>query len=224
MARGDERQQASIGGDRRTTTKQGSRKDAILDEATRLFAERGYEGTSMADLAERVGLRKASLFHHFASKEQLRRAVLERLVQRVTVKLATMSHDTGGMTHADFAHRLDTLTDAVINMLGEQPYAARLMVREAMEWDASSKDTLSEAFAESMRAGEKFLSSAQQAGHCATGDARQLIASLMGLHILPFALGGVMERFTGLAPWTEQFVVARRTAVRTQIRALLLKK
>jgi AcrR family transcriptional regulator len=41
------------------------RKEEIVAEATRLFAERGYEGTSMGDLAERVGLRKASLFHHF---------------------------------------------------------------------------------------------------------------------------------------------------------------
>ncbi len=177
----------------------------------------------MADLAERVGLRKASLFHHFASKEQLRRAVLERLVQRITAKLATLTDDTAPNGEG-FAHRLDALTDAVVNMLGEQPYAARLMVREAMEWDASSKDTLSEAFAESMRAGEKFLTHAQQAGHCAQGDARQLIASLMGLHILPFALGGVMERFTGHAPWTDAFVAQRRNAVRAQVRALLLKK
>ncbi len=178
----------------------------------------------MADLAERVGLRKASLFHHFASKEQLRRAVLERLVQRITAKLATASQEIPRDGHDGFAKHLDTITDSVINMLGDQPYAARLMVREAMEWDAASKDTLSEAFADSMRAGEKFLRAAQQAGHCAQGDTTQLIASLMGLHILPFALGGVMERFTGHAPWTDAFIAARRSSVRTQVRALLLKK
>lgn len=221
MARGEQEHQ-SIDGEDRRSTKPGSRKDAILDEATRLFAERGYEGTSMADLAERVGLRKASLFHHFASKEQLRQAVLERLVQRITSKLASLSD--AAVNDDGFAHRIDALTDAVVNMLGEQPYAARLMVREAMEWDAASKDTLSQAFGESLRAGEKFLSQAQQAGHCVQGDARQLIASLMGLHILPFALGGVMERFTGHAPWTDAFVTERRTALRSQIRALLLKK
>ena len=57
-----------------------ARKEEIIVVATQLFAERGYEGTSMGDLAERVGLRKASLFHHYASKDELYCAVLERLV------------------------------------------------------------------------------------------------------------------------------------------------
>ena len=53
------------------------RKEEIVAEATRLFAERGYEGASMGDLAERVGLRKASLFHHFPSKDVLYATVLD---------------------------------------------------------------------------------------------------------------------------------------------------
>lgn len=209
-------------GEDRRSTQQGNRKDAILDEATRLFAERGYEGTSMADLAERVGLRKASLFHHFASKEQLRRAVLERLVLRVTSALSSASPSAQGTD--EFGKRLDALTDAVVGMLGEQPYAARLVLREAMEWGSGSGDSLSEAFAESMRVGEKFLASAQQSGACVDGDPKQLVASLMGLHLLPFALGGTMERFTGHAPWTDAFVASRRSALRAQVRALLLRR
>ena len=202
----------------------GSRKDAILDEATRLFAERGYEGTSMADLAERVGLRKASLFHHFASKEQLRKAVLERLVQRVTAKLQHAAHDEHATNGDAFARRVDAITDAVVGMLSEQPYAARLVLREAMEWNTDSKDTLCEAFAESLRVGEKFVTSGQEAGVISSCDAKQLVASLMGMHLLPFALGGMMERFTGSAPWSDAFIAARREAVREQVRSLLLKR
>jgi AcrR family transcriptional regulator len=48
-----------------------SRRAAILDQATQLFLERGYAGTSMSAIAEQCGLRKASLYHHFPSKEAL---------------------------------------------------------------------------------------------------------------------------------------------------------
>jgi AcrR family transcriptional regulator len=223
MARGEEGAERQITQPQQSNNHQHNRKDAILDEATRLFAERGYEGTSMADLAERVGLRKASLFHHFASKDQLRRAVLERLVQRVTAALSKAAESIEPNGEDAFSKRVDALTDAVIAMLAEQPYAARLVLREAMEWDASSKDPLCEAFAESMRVGERFVTAGQQAGTYTPCDSKQLIASLMGMHLLPFALGGMMERFTGNAPWSDAFIAARREAVRSQVRALLLK-
>jgi TetR/AcrR family transcriptional repressor of nem operon len=45
--------------------------EQIVVEARELFRERGYAGASMQDLAERVGLKKASLYTRFASKEAL---------------------------------------------------------------------------------------------------------------------------------------------------------
>src|SRR5580704_11406286 len=99
------------------------RREEILDEATRLFAERGYEGTSMADLAERVGLRKASLFHHFASKDVLYAAVLARLIEDVQEAILKSIALPGG-----FAERLEAIGDALTVLLGEQPFAARLLI------------------------------------------------------------------------------------------------
>src|ERR1044071_7332299 len=71
------------------------RKEEIVLEATRLFAERGYEGTSMGDLAERVGLRKASLFHHFPSKDVLYATVLSQLVESVRAAILTAAMSEG---------------------------------------------------------------------------------------------------------------------------------
>jgi AcrR family transcriptional regulator len=48
-----------------------SRRDELTRAAARLFAERGYHGTSLADLAAALGVQKASLYHHIASKEDL---------------------------------------------------------------------------------------------------------------------------------------------------------
>ena len=45
-----------------------------------MFAERGFAGTALRDVAERVGVRTPSLYNHFASKESLYAAVLERWI------------------------------------------------------------------------------------------------------------------------------------------------
>ncbi|RTH04927.1 TetR/AcrR family transcriptional regulator [Thermus scotoductus] len=46
-------------------------RNRILEEAARLFTEKGYEATSVQDLAEALGLSKAALYHHFRSKEEV---------------------------------------------------------------------------------------------------------------------------------------------------------
>jgi TetR/AcrR family transcriptional regulator, cholesterol catabolism regulator len=47
------------------------RREELTRIAARLFAERGYQGTSLADLAGELGVRKPSLYHHIDSKEDL---------------------------------------------------------------------------------------------------------------------------------------------------------
>ncbi|MDP5181690.1 helix-turn-helix domain-containing protein [Blastococcus sp. BMG 814] len=60
--------------------------EGILDQAAALFARRGFTKTSVQDVADAVGLSKAGLLHHYASKETLYRSVLTQagvLGQRV---------------------------------------------------------------------------------------------------------------------------------------------
>ncbi|MBM0123629.1 TetR/AcrR family transcriptional regulator [Pimelobacter simplex] len=49
--------------------------EQILREAARLFATKGFHGTSTREIAEAVGVRQPSLFHHFASKHDIARAL-----------------------------------------------------------------------------------------------------------------------------------------------------
>src|SRR6476660_5845607 len=48
-----------------------ARREELTRIAARLFAEQGYQGTSLADLAEALGMQKPSLYHHIDSKEDL---------------------------------------------------------------------------------------------------------------------------------------------------------
>jgi AcrR family transcriptional regulator len=196
------------------------RKEEIVAEATRLFAERGYEGASMGDLAERVGLRKASLFHHFPSKDVLYAQVLGELMENV--KVATLSAATA---EGSFEERLDLMTDALTTTLGAQPHAARLLVREALDWGPVMKERLARIINDILAASLEFTKAGQREGvFKADTDATQLIVSMIGVHFMPFAIGEIVERFTGTSPFHASFVADRKLAVRRQVQDLLLAR
>jgi AcrR family transcriptional regulator len=60
---------------------------ALLDEATALFAERGYAGTSLEDVASASRVTRGAVYHHFASKQALFEAVLDLQEARVTAEV-----------------------------------------------------------------------------------------------------------------------------------------
>jgi AcrR family transcriptional regulator len=61
-----------------------SRLPQVLDEAARLFRTKGFEGTSVRDIARAVGMLPGSLYCHFATKEALLVAVYVKGVQQIT--------------------------------------------------------------------------------------------------------------------------------------------
>ena len=65
-----------------------STREKILDAAQDLIQTRSFHGFSFQDVADRVGIRKASLYHHFDSKDAVALAVLERAADWVRTHLA----------------------------------------------------------------------------------------------------------------------------------------
>ena len=75
-------------------TARGNTRQEILDAALELFSVQGYEATSISQLAEAVGIRKASLYSHFENKQ----AILDALLQtrwRDTVSTQFLRRHTG---------------------------------------------------------------------------------------------------------------------------------
>jgi AcrR family transcriptional regulator len=59
----------------------------LIDVATRLFAENGYEGTSIEAVLAAAGVSRGALYHHFAGKEALFEAVVAAITDRVSAEL-----------------------------------------------------------------------------------------------------------------------------------------
>src|SRR5690606_25474982 len=66
-------------------------RSALLSEAEALIRTRGYAAFSYADLSERVGIRKASIHHHFPTKEALGIAVIDTYLERFVAELDALA-------------------------------------------------------------------------------------------------------------------------------------
>lgn len=73
----------------------GDTRQTIRDVALELFSTKGYEQTSLREIAERVGLTKASLYYHYASKQDLLLSIVEPLI----VGWRRIGDDTEGLRH-----------------------------------------------------------------------------------------------------------------------------
>ncbi len=62
-------------------------REGILEAAARIFSEKGFDATSMQDIAEAVHLQKASLYHHFSSKQEILLDILDRALDLINTRL-----------------------------------------------------------------------------------------------------------------------------------------
>ncbi len=87
---------------------QGNRREDVLERAGELMAAKGYDGTSMRDIASAVGMLPGSLYYHFPSKEALFLALHQRVVsemaERVTEALDGVQDSWDRLEAASRAH------------------------------------------------------------------------------------------------------------------------
>ena len=193
-------------------------KEDVLREAVQLFAERGYDGFSMGDLAERTNLRKASLFHHFPTKEALYQRVLQSIVQELGTRLTSAT-----TAERTFVERLDMLNEALTTVLGTQVHIARLLVGESVYGGSSRRPAVEAAVDGVLVAARTFVEDGQREGIFERSlDPSHVVLTAIGAYVLPFATHGLVERFLGTPPGHPALVSARAAAVREQLRRMLV--
>jgi AcrR family transcriptional regulator len=102
----------------------GHDQDAVLAAAVRLFNERGYDATSMDDLARSLGITKSSVYHHVRSKQELLRMAVDHALDGLDDAMTQVR----GLAGASALERLETLIRLSVLVLASRlPYVTLLL-------------------------------------------------------------------------------------------------
>jgi AcrR family transcriptional regulator len=101
------------------------RREQLLGVARSLFAERGYEATSIEEIAERAGVSKPVIYQHFGGKEGIYAVVVDREVRHLTASIS-------GAFAADHPRLVaEGAAEAFLTYIEEREDGFRVLVRDA---------------------------------------------------------------------------------------------
>jgi AcrR family transcriptional regulator len=101
----------------------GHSLDSLLDVAVQVFNERGYEATSMDELATRLGVTKSAIYHHVTSKVELLRLALDRALDA----LFAVTEESGATTGPAIERLEHVVRGSVRVLTAELPFVTLLL-------------------------------------------------------------------------------------------------
>ncbi|MBL4685268.1 MAG: TetR/AcrR family transcriptional regulator [Nannocystaceae bacterium] len=164
----------------RRTPKGQRAREQILDAAEGLFADGGFHGTSVRDIAGRLGIPTASLLHHFPRKASLYGAVLERIAAALGHALANVIATDGGTSVAEYGERLIKLTRRYWRWTQSNPVHSRLLLRECLDNPARIGEARRLHLAPVVARFAEFIRAGQQAGAFRAIDPLMFTIHLVG--------------------------------------------
>lgn len=196
-------------------------REQILDAAEQLFAERGYEATSLAEVGRRAGVSRATPGYFFGSKAELHRAVLERCF--ADVRRAVREGKERALASGQTAEVI--LAGAVADyatFVAARPNFVRLIEREAL-----SDRTVLEGMPLRLAVWNEALSAFRQElglDISDTDEAAHLLLSLVALTWFPIIHGGTFLKAVGLDPSRPDFAEHRRRHITTLLLGALRER
>ncbi len=109
---------------RRGRGRPGHDQASVLAAAIELFNRQGYDGTSIGDIAEALGVTKSAIYHHVASKEQLLSEALDEALDELEATVRAASNGDGSAYD-----RLRTVVRRSVEVLVEHQPAVTLLLR-----------------------------------------------------------------------------------------------
>ncbi len=101
------------------------RRHQLIDIARGLFAERGYDGTSVEEVAQRAGVSKPVVYEHFGGKEGLYAVVVDREMS------ALLDGVTASLTNNQYRPRVEAVTLALLTYIEERTDGYRVLIRDS---------------------------------------------------------------------------------------------
>ena len=123
------RSDASAEANGRTSARRELVENEIYEHAARLFAERGFAGTNLQDIADAVGLTRPALYYYVKSKDEL----LTQLVTEITEAPAAQLREINSTPDLDATGKLRAIAQALVMRQATHPARFRLIVRSEAE-------------------------------------------------------------------------------------------